>query len=422
MAEAFKFIHAADFELHQPIRGISELPVHLKQALVNAPYDAATRVFDVALNERVDFILLSGDLFDVSCSGPRPVAFLLKQFERLKEKGIGVFWCRGRSNPGDDWPQNIDLPDNVTAFDVSTIEDATFRKNDRTTARIYSMGCVRKPESTLELPVIEDQDVFTIGLAHGEFESESISFDRFRYGALGGSRQSSRIEKADSLVIYPGTIQGRGPTELGPHGCFLCRVDEEGRLRTQMIETDAIRWLHQTVAIHESASEIELKALLSERATRIALESTERVAMVAWHLTTTGEFNPSLRHRQCIDDLLDWLRDEFGGHENGIWSTRLTIQPPRSLPECWSDEDTILGEYLRAIGRYQNDESLNISLPDYLPKTSDHPELDDLASVKADRREETLRLAILEGIEYLAADHEAVDALCESAGNTEPDV
>ena len=86
MAEAVKFIHASDFHLDQSMRGLAELPTHLKTVLANAPYNAAEKVFDLAIAERVDFVLLAGDLYDMDKSGPRAPAFLLSQFNRLAEK------------------------------------------------------------------------------------------------------------------------------------------------------------------------------------------------------------------------------------------------------------------------------------------------------------------------------------------------
>ena len=42
----FRFIHAADFQLHRPITGITEVPEHLRELLLEAAYRAAVRVFE----------------------------------------------------------------------------------------------------------------------------------------------------------------------------------------------------------------------------------------------------------------------------------------------------------------------------------------------------------------------------------------
>ena len=85
--QAFRFIHASDFHLEQPLQGLIEVPDHLREQLIDAPYTAALRVFDAAIRDRVDFVLLSGDLVDPDLSGPRGVGFLLEQLERLDREG-----------------------------------------------------------------------------------------------------------------------------------------------------------------------------------------------------------------------------------------------------------------------------------------------------------------------------------------------
>ena len=39
--ESIRFIHAADFHLERPMHDLLDLPEHLKQALVDAPWKAA---------------------------------------------------------------------------------------------------------------------------------------------------------------------------------------------------------------------------------------------------------------------------------------------------------------------------------------------------------------------------------------------
>jgi hypothetical protein len=45
MAQAVKFLHASDLHLDCAIRGLTEIPPHLKSVLTNAPYLAAENIF-----------------------------------------------------------------------------------------------------------------------------------------------------------------------------------------------------------------------------------------------------------------------------------------------------------------------------------------------------------------------------------------
>ena len=61
----FRFVQASDFHLHQPPHGLADVPDHLAEVLIEAPYRAAARVFDAALAEEADFVLFcAGNLLD----------------------------------------------------------------------------------------------------------------------------------------------------------------------------------------------------------------------------------------------------------------------------------------------------------------------------------------------------------------------
>src|SRR6476661_10190276 len=92
----FRFLHAGGLALDQPLAGLSEVPEPLIEPFIDAPLSAAQKVFDAAIEERVDFVALTGDLVDLARPSPRAIAFLLDNFERLDAHGIAVYWACGR--------------------------------------------------------------------------------------------------------------------------------------------------------------------------------------------------------------------------------------------------------------------------------------------------------------------------------------
>ena len=413
MSETFKFIHASDFHLDEPMSGLAELPNHLKSILANAPYAAAENVFDLAINERVDFVLLAGDLFNMDTAGPRSAAFLLNQFRRLDEKGITVYWCSGSVDQPERWPSSIELPENVVTFSSGVVEQVEHRRSgaggEKILATIFGTGYDgnRRPPAEFECDV---NDPFPIALMYGEADATAFQAENIRYWAMGGRHKSNKLEKTSSIVSYSGSPQGRSPKESGVHGCKICRVDNAGKLRIQEVETDSVRWLPQKIAIEDSVNVTELKDVLGERAMKIAAD-TDITILINWYLGTNGEMNPLIRDRSRTDELLEWLRDEFGRSDRGIWSVKLTVEPPSKLPAGWYEEDTILGEFLRAVGRYQSDDSIKISLHDYLPNSVESEIMAGISQVSKDRRNEILRRAALTGIEYLGAHREPVQPI-----------
>jgi exonuclease SbcD len=408
MAETVKFIHASDLHLDVSMSGLAELPAHLVQVLANAPYEAAQKVFDLAVAERVDFILLAGDLFDFESGNARAASFLLGQFERLAEKDIHVYWCAGECDQPDRWPSSIQLPENVVTFSSSIVEQLDHRREGETIARIMACGHdpQRKTGADFEAP---DNDVLNIALTHGELESSTLDSQNIRYWAMGGRHKSVKLEKTGTVVVYPGTPQGRTPRESGVHGFKIVRVDSAGKIRVQNVESDRVRWMPQKVAISEQVQLEELKNELGERALKIMTDTTDQVVLCKWFLATGGDFNPRIRKREWTSELLEWLRDEFGRSDRGLWSVDLTVESPTNMPIEWYEEDTLLGEYLRAMGRYQSDDSLKLNLHEYMPQTVANKVTEGMAMVSDSRREEILRKAALVGVEYLGLHKEFAD-------------
>ena len=409
MADAIKFIHAADFHLDQPIGGLTELPAHLRTRLANAPYDAASKVFDLAIAERVDFVLLAGDLFDAESGSARAYAFLLSQFQRLSEKSIHIYWCGGEFDFPDRWPSSVALPDNVITFSSSIIDEIEHRRDGKQICAIFASGYDTKRHSLVDFDASES-DTFNIAMTYGQFETSHLTGPNISYWALGGKHKAEVLEKTDTIGVYPGTPQGRSPKERGTHGFNLCRVDGKGKLRVQSVVSDTVRFIPQRVSVTENVAMKTLKESLTERGLKMVSDCPEQLVLTRWYLATEGEFNPRIRKNEWAAELLEWLRDEFGRGETGVWSTDLQVEAPKKLPSQWYEEDTILGEYMRAVARYQSDESLKLNLHQYMPQTVKGDELSNIGYVNRESRDTILRNTGMIGIEYLAAHKEIAEA------------
>ncbi|HMO12670.1 MAG TPA: DNA repair exonuclease [Pirellulaceae bacterium] len=399
MADQLKFIHSSDFHLDRPIEGLLEIPAHLKQKLANAPYQAAERVFDLAVNEKVNFVLLAGDICDLENGGPRAAAFLLSQLERLADKGIMVYWCGGTTDHPDRWPNAVKLPDNVVTFSGSLVERVTYQRNGKPLATIAGCGQTTKRRLPSDF-YCEPDSPFTIALYHGDFDSTNLSSQNVRYWALGGIHQRKVLDKTDTVAIFPGTPQARNPREDGAHSCTIGRVDAEGRLRTHEVDVDSVRWITQSIKMSEQVKLDDLKNMLGDRCLQMRLEAPEQTCLVKWDISTTGDFNPDLRSTAWHDTIVGYLRNQYG-QEGGVWTDELNIAPPPNLPTSWYEEDTILGDYLRAVGRFQSDDSIKLGLHEYIPADIQDEYLVGLSQLDSAERKRLLQRSALIGVEYL---------------------
>ena len=92
MAERrLRFIHASDFHLERPLQGVGEVPDHLRDAFLEAPYHAAEQVFETAIAEQADFLVLAGDIIESAAAGPHGADFLRQQFQRLADHDVAVY-------------------------------------------------------------------------------------------------------------------------------------------------------------------------------------------------------------------------------------------------------------------------------------------------------------------------------------------
>ena len=69
--ESFRFIQASDFHLETPLGDLDLLPPHLRDVMADAPRRAAVAVFEAALVDNIDFLVLCGDLISPHSAGPQ---------------------------------------------------------------------------------------------------------------------------------------------------------------------------------------------------------------------------------------------------------------------------------------------------------------------------------------------------------------
>lgn len=403
MSSAFKFLHASDLHLDRSMQGIAEIPAHLKEPLANAPYAAAERLFDLAINERVDFVLLAGNVVDLDLGGPRCIAFLLSQFERLASRSIKVYWCGGCTDRISHWPKSIALPPNVKVFSSSTIEPTPHLRGDRVLATILGASAENQTRSAADFHVREELP-YCIALSNGLVDTSDIESQHIDYWAWGGNQDHSVIQKENTTFVYPGTLQSRQPSECGKHGCVVASVDSEGQLSIEEIHLSVFEWRNAVVAVPEKSTLEEIKEKLAEVALKICSERNHGWQLVHWRITTEGSFEPRLRKREIQKSMIKWLRQEFGDNSNGLWTVKLEIDPPGSLPTEWYEEETLLGDYLRSVSRFQEDPALPLPLDTSGIPIQESSLSSHLTSMPGESRESLLQQATLLGVEVLLAD------------------
>ena len=86
----FRFLHAADLHLDSPMRGLEADPDAPAQLLRGASRAALRNLVNAAIEERVAFLVIAGDLYDGDWQDWRTGHFFTEQAAKLADAGIPV--------------------------------------------------------------------------------------------------------------------------------------------------------------------------------------------------------------------------------------------------------------------------------------------------------------------------------------------
>ncbi|MBY0095244.1 metallophosphoesterase family protein [Mesobacillus maritimus] len=253
-----KFLHCADLHLDSPMSGLKYLPEEIFQRLQNSTFKALTNITDIAISTDVDFVLISGDIFDGEDRSLRAQARFRKEMVRLNQNGIQAYIIHGNHDHLAGTWTKMNWPENVHVFGAE-VEVKRFIKHDGTTAHLYGFSYPKRhvTERWVEKYGKKTGADFHIGLLHGHVEGVSehgmyapftlpeLLQKQFDYWALGHIHKRE-VLASEPPVIYPGNPQGRNRKENGLKGCYLVSLSEQGA-DYEFIETNDVLWLDRTL-------------------------------------------------------------------------------------------------------------------------------------------------------------------------------
>lgn len=401
-----RFVHAADLHLERPLGGVAEVPPHLREAFLEAPYLAAQQVFETALTEGADAVLLSGDIVQLDRAGPRAVVFLLEQFERLANHNIPLYWAGGQVDPSDAWPANAALPAGVHRFPMGRVGNFELARGGKTIARIQ--GISRSPGHAVDDSGFhrDANGLFTIGVAFGTAAAPGAEGDRVHYMALGGQHRRQTVDQSPGIAHYAGTPQGRDPSEVGACGCTLVSVDEAGHVKTTFVPTDLLRWSTEVLELTAGADEASLIGQMHQRLSNLRAKHADRDLLVTWRIKGRGELLNRLRPGGVSDEILAGLRQHYGTASPATWNVAIECNELLCVPAEWYDEETIRGDVLRQFRELENNADIPLDLEAFLGDDINIDAYKDLTHVSAADRGELLLAAAKLGVDALGLDEE----------------
>jgi DNA repair exonuclease SbcCD nuclease subunit len=360
-----KFIHCADVHLDTPLQGLAEYPGSPVNEIRNATRRAFEKVLNAAIAEKVDFVIIAGDLYDTGLKSFESALFFNKEMARLKDAGIDVYLIYGNHDAASKLIKQIRPPRNVKIFRAT--EPQTML-NEELKVAIHGQSFAT-PEVTEDLASkypVPIPDYFNIGLLHTNLGGvsehanyapcslQTLKSKGYQYWALGHVH-NGEILCTDPYVVYPGNIQGRNGREQGEKSCELVTVSETGTISVEKVFTSVVPWIEAEIDASGCQSADDVYEILRVRFGTLHSESKERVTALRLRIVGATNAHAELnRDAEQVRNEAISIGNECG---NGlIWIERVQVatQPRWDRDQLLKRDDPI-GEVARIVAALRQD-------------------------------------------------------------------
>lgn len=317
MGGALHILQAGELCLDEPLSEFSlEIPHNfrnsgLQSSIINARYQAARNLFEAAITDRVDLVLLAGKLC-INEDDPRPYWFLQEQFTQLSKHRIVVVCVETRNSFR--WPSTIPLPDNVRIIDrKEPIELHVYRNNHMVSLHWHNekeeVG--RKRESDFNIKLHEKGGCLT-----------SIGYC------------FSCDDEHESIPVH--AIQASSLSQAGPFQATLVEVNELADISTTPVRTEAVACESLPVDIRPGETLPQLRNRLIEEIhefeTRRGLTSIPTLLKISLRVSlSTPSKRPSFTLNLASQrELLFAVQEDACEPRSRIWPCRIEVEACRS--------------------------------------------------------------------------------------------
>lgn len=363
-----KFIHAADLHIDSPLRGLDDYEGAPVAHLRNATRDALRALVALAIQEKVDFVILAGDIYDGSWADFRTGLFFREQMLRLTGAGILVFMVRG----------NHDAESVITKQLPALKGLHVFKSASAETIRLSDLSVALHGRSFPNRAVPEDlaadypgalPGMFNIGILHTSLNGrpghdpyapssvEVLCSKGYDYFALGHVHAREVVQEADPRIVYPGNLQGRWAKETGPKGCELVTVAGGRITSAAFVALDVVRWHHLELDATGIAGIDELARTFIARAG--TLVGGERDRLHAMRVSVGGESELSRAEAEqpgTIAAAIQAAAQDFGEADLWIEQVRTQLRSPVDRHVALQRADAV-GEVVRLVDEIMLDDA-----------------------------------------------------------------
>ena len=361
-----RFLHAADLHLDSPLRGLDRY----EGAPIDDVRGATRRAFEnliaTALRERVDLVVISGDLYDGDWPDHNTGLFFVKGVAQLAEEGIPVAIVRGNHDAASKLTKSLRLPANVHVLSDAKPESIVFEEpgiavhgQSFMTPAVFDDLAITYPNSI--------SDCFNIGLLHTSLNGRPrhdnyapttlavLQSKGYDYWALGHVH-AAEVVMREPWVVYPGNTQGRHIRETGVKGCSLVTLENGMALNHQTVALDVMRW--DTLSL-DIAALPDLDALLDAAASeirRLFAQAEGRALALRCRIAGSGPLHRILAGQpETVEQQLRSVAIDVSNAQVWIEKVEITTRPRLDLDHI-AERDDPLGLLVRELRGLATDE------------------------------------------------------------------
>ena len=204
----------------------------------DASRQALIAIVDLCLAERVDALVIAGDLYDGDQTSMKTARFLGSQMSRLHQAGIRVFKIRGNHDALSRISKQLVFPDTVTIFGGRAQSVSQTAGGLDVMFHGLSFANPKAPESLLPKYAAAHEGAVNIGIMHTSLAGSpghdvyapcnvaDLHAHGFDYWALGHIHVRN-VHPGASTVVMPGMPQGRDINEAGEKSVTLVTIRDD---------------------------------------------------------------------------------------------------------------------------------------------------------------------------------------------------
>ncbi|TIM45122.1 MAG: DNA repair exonuclease [Mesorhizobium sp.] len=356
---AFRFLHTADVHLDSPLRSLALRNPDLAELVGDASRQAFVAIVDLCLAERVDALVIAGDLYDGDQTSMKTARFLASQMTRLHQAGIRIFKIRGNHDALSRISKQLVFPDTVTIFGGRPQSVLQTAGGLDVIFHGLSFANPKAPESLLPKYSAAREGAVNVGIMHTSLAGSpghdvyapctvaDLHGHGFDYWALGHIHVR-KVHPGESTVVMPGMPQGRDINEAGEKSVTLVTIRDDRSFEIEERLTSIAQFERVSVDLTGTVEWPEIVGRV--RSTLEDTRASVRSRHVVVRLGLTGGSPLSwtlIRDRDLLLAEAEQAAEQVG--DTWVEKLELGLAPPRTeTPEGVADPIFELADSMRA--------------------------------------------------------------------------